>query len=447
MKFLFLLVFLVSCAQFPQQRKDKLSILQGVTNSRSVEFSILVPKGVDYRAELRLANGEIISPEETRLVTRDFSRHAVMKVLFNRDPNNEYNLFVFQGDRLIDQRLVGKGQLVPNRLKLAVASCMDDYAKDQFTIWDTLASRNPEYLLMIGDNVYADKTGPSTSAPTDPVALWRRYSDVRLTLPLFYQEKLIPVHAVWDDHDYGINNGGEDFPFKDASREVFETFFAQALSDDDWNRGEGIGGVLTLGDFNLYFLDNRSFRSADKAGKHLGVEQEKWLLDRLAEENSPSFLIKGDQFFGGYHRFESFQGSHPEDFDKFIAALNKVPAPFVFVSGDRHMSEVMQFPRPLFARPSFEITSSPIHARMYPDSVDSNPWRVVSNQSKVNFTMISNEARQDHWFMDVENIAMDGETIYRRELAVFIRDLQNNLDEVRKRRQGKRRYNRRYYRR
>jgi hypothetical protein len=106
------------------------------------------------------------------------------------------------------------------------------------------------------------------------------------------------------------------------------------------------------------------------------------------------------------------------------------------------MSEVMQFPRSLFGLPSFEITSSPMHGRVFDDTGIKNPWRVVHTTGKVNFTLINNLAKDNHWFMDVENIGLEGEVYFKRELAVFIKDLQNNLNEVRKRRSGKRQYRR-----
>lgn len=440
--FICLLLVVFSCARLPSKRTDKLSILQGVTNTNSVEFSILAPKGKTLRFELRTAEGEIIAPEEVKTVTRDFSQHELHKIIFTRDQKKDFNLYVFEGEKILDQRLIGKGPGEQNKLNVAVASCMDDYLSDHFGIWDAMARRNPDYLLLIGDNVYGDKSGKDSWKPeADPETLWKRYIDIRLTLPLYFQEKLIPVHALWDDHDYGANNSGGSYKHKEASKEIFEAFMAQDLSDDDWSKGFGVGGLLSLGDFNLYFLDARYYRSTDKAGSHLGLDQTAWLERKLKEEPNPSLLIKGDQFFGGYHQFESFEGNHPGDFQRFVENLKRLNTPFIFVSGDRHMSEIMQFPRALFGKPSFEITSSPIHAKMFPDSVDKNPWRVIANKANFNFTMIQNVAEGDHWFLNVEDIGEDGKVIYKRELAVYIKDLQNNMNEVRKkRRQGGRRY-------
>lgn len=446
MKYLYVLIFLLtfSCSQLPQKRTDGLSILQGVTNAQSVEFSILTPKGLSARFELRSAEGEIIAPEEVKTVARDFSPYVVQKIIFLRDQKKDFNLYVFDGEKIVDQRLVGKGQAHSGKLNLAVASCMDDYLSKHFSIWDALARRNPEYLLLIGDNVYGDKSGKENfREEADPETLWKRYIDIRLSLPLYFQEKLIPVHALWDDHDYGANNAGLNYKHKEASKEIFDAFMAQDLSEENWEHGFGVGGLLSLGDFNLYFLDARYYRSPDKEGSHLGADQTKWLETKLRDEPGPSLLIKGDQFFGGYHKFESFEGNHPLDFQLFVENLKKLTTPFVFVSGDRHMSEIMQFPRALFGKPSFEITSSPIHAKMFPENLDKNPWRVVANKAHFNFTMIQNVAQDDHWFMTVEDIGEKGDVIYKRELAVFIKDLQNNLNEVRKRRRmGTRRYRR-----
>lgn len=436
----FIILFsLLSCSQLTSARKDKLSILQGITSSKEVEFSIVDKKGRDLRFELRSEDAEIIEPDQTKTIEKSYSDFVIHKVLFSRDSSKEYNLYVYQNNKVIDQRLIGRGQKDPSKLRLVVASCLNDYYPHAFKIWDIVAQKNPEYLLLIGDNVYTDAASLTTTQTTNPEIIWQRYLDLRFKLPLYYQQKLIPVHALWDDHDFGVNNGNKSFSYKEESKEIFETFWAQSLAEDNWTKGLGVGGLLSLGDFNLYFLDARSFRAENNDGPHLGLDQSAWFYSKLREEATPSLLIKGDQFFGGYHRFESFEGSHPADFASFVTELSKVNTPFVFVSGDRHMSEIMHFPRNIFGKPSFEITSSPIHGKVYPNE-DSNPWRVVAEKDHINFTLIDNLAKDDHWFMDVENIGENGEIYFRRELAVFIKDLQNNLNEVRKRRGVKRRY-------
>ena len=444
MKYIVLLLVLIlsGCSTTaPKKRTDKLSILQGVTSPKEVEFSVVAAVGRNLRFEMRSADGAVLSPEEVQIVTRPDSAWVVHKILFLRDQAQDYNLYAYENTKIIDQRLVGKGQLNQSKLRLAVMSCMDDQFEKNFKIWNVLALKNPEYILMIGDNFYADKVN-GISMKATPESLWKRYVEGRLSIPFYFQEKLIPVHGLWDDHDYGVNNGNEDFEHKAASKEIFEAMFAQSLNDEIFIKGSGVGGLLSMGDFNLYFLDGRTFRAPGKDGRHLGLDQEKWLLKSLKDEAQPSFIIKGDQFFGGYSGFDSFEGNHPANFERFVGELKELGTPFIFLSGDRHMSEIMQFPRSLFGLPSFEITSSPMHGKVYDPSTVKNPWRVVAVEGKTNFTLVENTARDNHWFLEVESLGENGEVFYRRELAVFIKDLQNNLKETRKRREGTRRYRR-----
>ena len=76
------------------------------------------------RFELRTAEGDILAPEEIKTVSRDFSPFVIHKMIFTRDPKKDFNLYVFEGEKVLDQRLVGKGQMTESKLNLAVASCM-----------------------------------------------------------------------------------------------------------------------------------------------------------------------------------------------------------------------------------------------------------------------------------------------------------------------------------
>jgi hypothetical protein len=420
LKLILLLIFVVACSQAPLKRSDgKLSILQGITSAREVEFSIVSQKERELRFEIRSESGHTYPPIEYRKITYDFSPYAVHKLIFHHDQEKDHNIYVFEGEKLVDQRLIGKGSLNPSRLKLAVAS------SNQKEIWETLLRKNPEYLLLIGEEVI--KKDSSDKSPPTFESVWQSYIDIRHRLPLYYQQKLIPTQALWDE---------------DTSKEIFEAFWAQSLGEESWAPSFGVGGLLSLGDFNLYFLDARSFRSPMKEGNHLGIDQTSWLIKSLKAEEKPSILIKGDQFFGGYHSSDSYEGGHPQDFSQFISSLKGLSTPFIFLSADQSSSEIMQFPRTLFGKPSFEITTSASHTGPEAQKEDFNPWRVVALKERDNFLMIENQALNDHWFLEVQSIGQKGEVYFKRELAVYIKDLQDNLQEIRKRRQGKRRYRR-----
>ena len=42
-----------------------------------------------------------------------------------------------------------------------------------------------------------------------------------------------------------------------------------------------------------------------------------WFKNELKDSPDKLYLVSGDQFQGAYHRFESFEGNHPEKFIKF----------------------------------------------------------------------------------------------------------------------------------
>src|SRR5690606_28683895 len=105
--------------------------------------------------------------------------------------------------------------------------------------------------------------------------------------------------------------------------------------------GPGIASRLNLRGMHFTFLDDRSFRDNDNPdGEHFGPEQEEWLFQDLKTSQLPTWIISGDQFFGGYHKYDSYEGNHPRAFENFLKQLKEIPTPFVFVSGDRHMTEV-----------------------------------------------------------------------------------------------------------
>lgn len=443
MKLLFILftLSLVSCSHFIRGKADsRISIVQGITTQKEIEFSVMTEKNENLRFELRNEDDEVHSPDTIKIHERDFSPYALYKILFTKEAGKEYNLIVYLGSKIIDQRLVGRGQTISTKLKLALISSIDDKAQeDDSKAWQAISKENPEYILFVGNTVQTEKIDTTTNTVTNPEILWNRNVDLRRKLPIFFQEKLIPIHAIWDDKDYGLYHGNTTYNYKEESQEIFRAFWAQELAEDSWSKGPGVSGVLNQGDFNLYFLDGRSFRSEDSDSSHLGELQSTWFYSKLKEEETPSLVIKGDPFFGTHRSFQSFERNHPKDFDQFVAELKKIPTPFVFISGDRHLSEIMQFPRSLFGKPSFELTAGPINGSIVSEEFN-NPWRVIQNNQTTSFTLIENSAEENHWFIDIKNIGTDGKIYYRRDLAVFIKDLQNNLNEVRKRRYVKRRY-------
>jgi alkaline phosphatase D len=218
--------------------------------------------------------------------------------------------------------------------------------------------------------------------------LWRRYAETAQRLDLYKAKQLTPVFATWDDHDFGVNDGGAEFQHKLFAKKVFKTFFPME-PNSLLHSGPGVASSLKIGQQQFLFLDDRSFRSAKltKPQTHFGTEQTDWLLQHIKTHKGPSWLISGDQFFGGYHRFESFEGNHPEDFKKFIKELKTTKKPLVFISGDRHLSEISKIEKSLIGFETLEMTSSGLHAKMHPGSADQhvNKRRIFAKDGISNY--------------------------------------------------------------
>jgi alkaline phosphatase D len=322
-----------------------------------------------------------------------------LKIKFSSAKN--YLLYVSDSES-VDIREFSNYEQEKANLKVAICSCLNDnYFSEQIKSWKSVSKSSPDYIFLIGDNVYADIetiTQHAVSSCT-PERLLNRYIETRTRLELFYLKQLIPIAMIWDDHDYGKNNGGSDYKYKFASKKIFKDFSLNEnpeISED----GLGVGFKLKLAKIDFLFLDDRFYR--DKK-YHFGKEQEEWLFKNLeASENAKnaeiknreqpqSVIISGDQFFGKYHSFESFEGNHPENFKKFIEKISNLKSTPLFISGDRHISELQK----IDLSPNkkiFEITSSPIHSSLPPESTlkqFQNPHRVWAVANKNNFCLIN----------------------------------------------------------
>ena len=119
------------------------------------------------------------------------------------------------------------------------------------------------------------------ATPTD---LWQRHAETRNYISLFRSKDLIPVIANWDDHDYGVNNGGRDYPFKNESRAIFRAFFGSNQNENYHPAGIGLASFFTIYGFNFFLLDNRTFRTTTGSStqqRHYGDKQLQWLWRNL----------------------------------------------------------------------------------------------------------------------------------------------------------------------
>ncbi len=445
MKYLFILWIIVSCAHQSGSKNtsSRLSILQLVTNESSVEFNILLPRGHNYQFSVITPEGKKHLALQSQVSEFENSEWVIQNIAFT---GLKYSPEVFKlhvegalkTEEVRDFRLFSQSK---ESFKFAVGSCADEKHIDQ-GVYQQIEARKPEWIFLIGDNHYPERLPISS-----PEYLWKSLITARQDFSLYHMQELIPTHATWDDNDYGMNNGDKSFTHREASQHLFKVFFHPQLLEENIHKGPGIASRLMLRGMHFSFLDNRSFRDAPSSeGEHFGQEQENWFFEDLQKEALPTWIISGDQFFGGYHEFESYEGLHPQRFDQFIGRLKNIQTPFVFISGDRHLSEIMQFPRAVLGQLSFEFTTSPMHAKTYPGSVEAkpNPWRVVGVDGTNSMMFFETHLEEQSWRIKPQAVGPKGEILFERQLSLTTERLKDfEADKPKQRRYRRARWRRR----
>jgi alkaline phosphatase D len=356
------------------------SILQGTTDSKSTVIRFVYPNFLQPIYEVYDSKNNKVSISSVRDFERKAFEFKVSHVYIeNLSPNESYRLEVKTQDKQWkDTRHFKTLKENNENLRVLVASCMSDsFNEIGNQIWPKAFSHNPDVVFLTGDNLYADVYSGiyiGSKIPTSVEHLWRRHIDHAMLMKVYRMKKLVPTFTTWDDHDFGLNNGDKSYKNKVESAKIFKTFFP-TFSNEFVSLGKGVGSSFKFRGNNFLFLDARSFRDGEskKNGFHFGTEQRDWIKSQLSSGDRLNWLISGDQFFGAYHPYESFEGLHPTEFKKFVSELKGLDKRYAFMSGDRHLVEVMKISEKELGKTAMEYTVSGMHTKMYPGSLDRDP--------------------------------------------------------------------------
>lgn len=418
--------FVCEITQPDWRQTASLSILQGLTWLDGAFVNVVGLKADRRHYWVATQTGEAVTLKEI-----PFKSAAI--------PNSEWAIeslevplegdvhdFLVVGDTgILDLRRIEGRPLGSKRFRFAIASCMDaSHDREQDTIWRSLGQDDPDYLFLLGDNVYATKALNAGEKALDPQRLTQQYLAMRRRLELYRLPKLIPTLAIWDDHDFGMKDGDRTNPYRKKAKDVFQLFFAQPQRDKVLQHGPENAAVFTGYNMQIFLLDDRTQRQPNGTDPgefaHWGAPQEKWLLAKWQEFNGISWLLNGGQFFGAYHRFESFAGSHPQSFAKFLAKWRDLKRPAVLVSGDRHLSEVMEINPPDSPFKTIEVTTSPLHARTYPSKWTEipNSRQIAGVDLKINFVIVDGQTLPTQQNLVITAKDKDGVALFSKKADI-----------------------------
>ncbi|HEU4609236.1 MAG TPA: alkaline phosphatase D family protein [Chitinophagaceae bacterium] len=290
------------------------------------------------------------------------------------------------------------------------------YGQDS-SIFLTMANEKASFMLWLGDNWYTREADYFSRW-----GLWYRAHHDR-SLPILQPFlKAMPQYAIWDDHDYGPNNGDKSFIYKDESLDIFKHYWANPSYGQD---GRGIFTKFSYSDCDFFLMDDRSFRDADDMEPYVygkpnpekrmwGKKQIEWLKNALIQSTASfKFIVTGSQTLNVLSPFDCLQ-HYPVEFQELLSFLSgQHISGVIFLTGDRHHSEVVRYERNS-DYPLYDITSSPLTSgvgKVFGKELK-NPWREAGTLVEAqNYSRISVSGKKGERVLKVEFIGLKGDRL------------------------------------
>lgn len=221
-------------------------------------------------------------------------------------------------------------------------------------ILNTIIADHPELFIYLGDNIYGDSK--------DMVELAGHYATLAARPEFTALRGSVPLIATWDDHDYGWNDAGKEYAFKEESKQLFLNFWQEPDNSERRQRP----GIYTHYNFTdqatghrlqIILLDTRTFRDPLTRGRLsswkndyipnpdpqktiLGEAQWAWLKQRLEEPADFRIICTSIQFAHQHNGWESWTNL-PSEVYKMVDLIKETRAEgIVFISGDVHWGEL-----------------------------------------------------------------------------------------------------------
>jgi alkaline phosphatase D len=316
----------------------------------------------------------------------------------------------------------------PPPFRVAIGSCAyindtpfdrpgEPYGGD-YKIFRAIAAARPDFMIWLGDNVYYREADWTTER-----SMRRRWAHDRALPEL--QPLLGTVHhyAIWDDHDFGSNDSDRTYRHRATSLRVFQDYWANPTYG--LPEAPGVFTRFDWADVEFFLLDDRYHRAPnglppgpDK--RMFGREQLQWLKESLAGSRAPFKIVAaGGQFWNPLNSFESL-GRYPAEQQELFDFLREARIEgVVFLSGDRHHTELLKRQEPGMY-PLYEFTSSPLTSggsRLEKEA--DNPARVPGTWvtgGVRNFGVLEVSGKPEARVLTLRTLDADGKELWKHEI-------------------------------
>lgn len=238
-------------------------------------------------------------------------------------------------------------------------------------ILNTIVADRPDVFIFLGDNIYADTT--------EMDVMRAKYAKLQADPGFAKLIQSCPILATWDDHDYGVNDGGADYAQKVESQKVFVDFW-QDPADSPRRSRAGVYDSRVFGPegkrVQVILLDTRYFRSQLATGDQqvggryvpsndpnqmmLGDAQWKWLEEQLLVPAELRIVATSIQLLATASGQETWSNL-PRERERMLQLIESTKAGgVILISGDRHWSELSVL-EDTVGYPVYELTSSSLN--------------------------------------------------------------------------------------
>jgi len=246
----------------------------------------------------------------------------------------------------------------PENPVITFGSCLNLHKHPNPPIFQYILKQNSDVWIWIGDIAYF----PPNSE--DGEKMVNSFNNVK-NLPFYNKlRKTIPIIGMWDDHDYGQNNGDKNYKHKERNKQFYLDFLDEPLDSPRKTR-DGLYESYYIGDekkVKVILLDVRYNKDAPSifgGGDMLGETQWKWLEEEIKNNKAEFTLIaSGSQVLTDDRIFIEtwYEASRQRLFE--LIRKYKLSG-VILLSGDVHFAEILKHPCPeRIGYNLYELTSS-----------------------------------------------------------------------------------------
>ena len=226
-------------------------------------------------------------------------------------------------------------------------------------IWDAVTASQPDLFVFLGDNIYGDTQDMDT--------LRAKYAQLAAKPGYQRLQANTQVVATWDDHDYGANDVGAEYPQKEASKQIFLDFFGEPADSERRMRDGGVYTSYFYGPperrVQVILLDTRWDRSplervsaaeyeerkkvyagpytaaTDPGARMLGEDQWRWLAEQLRQPAALRLVATSTPFLQDGTGWETW-ANFPAERARLIDLIEETKANgVIFITGDTHRAQ------------------------------------------------------------------------------------------------------------